>query len=49
MFWKGGNAGSVVDGDAENRRIRENSALGRNPATGATPTVRKKKAFLGVL
>ncbi|GLQ60762.1 DUF3035 domain-containing protein [Gluconobacter japonicus] len=50
MFWKGGQAGSVVDGDAENRRIRENSALGRNPATGATPTVKKKAThFLGVL
>ncbi|MBS1103454.1 DUF3035 domain-containing protein [Gluconobacter sp. Dm-62] len=49
MFWNAGNAGSVVDGDGENRRIRENSALGRNPAAGATPTVRKKKAFLGVL
>ena len=50
MFWKGGQAGSVVDGDAENRRIRENSALGRNPATGATPTVKKKSGhFLGVL
>ncbi|EHH67048.1 hypothetical protein GMO_26680 [Gluconobacter morbifer G707] len=48
MFWKGGSAGSVVDGDAENRRIRENSALGRNAATGATPTVRKKGRVLGV-
>ncbi|QDH16752.1 DUF3035 domain-containing protein [Swingsia samuiensis] len=41
MFWQGGKAGSVVDGDAENRRIRENSALGRNPTVGATPTVKK--------
>ncbi|MFT9296579.1 MAG: DUF3035 domain-containing protein [Gluconobacter sp.] len=50
MFWRGGQAGSVVDGDAENRRIRENSALGRNPATGATPTGKKKSGhFLGVL
>lgn len=50
MFWKGGDAGSVVDGDAENRRIRENQALGRDPSTGATPTVKNKKThFLGVL
>jgi len=49
MFWKGGSAGAVVDGDAENRRIQENSALGRNQSTGATPTVKgKSSSFLGI-
>nr|WP_294916045.1 DUF3035 domain-containing protein [uncultured Neokomagataea sp.] len=49
MFWSGGKAGGVVDGDGENRRIRENTALGRKPTTGATPTVTKKTGhFLGV-
>ncbi|GBD57443.1 DUF3035 domain-containing protein [Gluconobacter wancherniae] len=50
MFWNGGRAGSVVDGTAENRRIRENSALGRNTASGATPTAKGKSSggFLGI-
>lgn len=42
MFWHGGgNAGTVVDGDAENRRIQRNSALGKPLDMGATPTMRK--------
>lgn len=48
MFWHGGNAGSVVDSGAENRRIQRASALGENPATGATPTKKSKSAFLGI-
>lgn len=43
MFWKGGQAGSVVDADAEKRRLQENAALGRSPTDGATPTVKVSK------
>ncbi len=40
MFWKGGQAGSVVDAAAEKRRLQENAALGRSPTDGATPTIK---------
>ncbi|WP_323990030.1 MULTISPECIES: DUF3035 domain-containing protein [Nguyenibacter] len=40
MFWHGGGAGSVVDGAAENRRLRRNAALGNSPTQGATPTLK---------
>ncbi len=43
MFWRGGQAGSVVDADAEKRRLQENAALGRPPTDGATPTVKADK------
>ena len=43
MFWRGGEAGSVVDADAEKRRLQENAALGRAPTDGATPTVKVSK------
>lgn len=50
LFWKGGGAGTVVDGDAENRRLKANAALGNPLTKGATPTVQaKKKKILGVL
>ena len=39
MFWHGGGAGNLVNGKAENARLREDSALGRNLTQGATPTV----------
>ncbi|MFT8719461.1 DUF3035 domain-containing protein [Acetobacter sp.] len=42
LFWKGGGAGSVVDGDAENRRLKANAALGNQPTKGATPTKKAK-------
>ncbi|GAJ28425.1 DUF3035 domain-containing protein [Acidomonas methanolica] len=49
MFWHGGSAGSVVDGAAENRRLHKESALGRKPDTGATPTIHAADSkFLGV-
>lgn len=49
LFWKGGGAGSVVDGDAENRRLKANAALGNAPTKGATPTMKAKKSkVLGV-
>ncbi|WP_408863044.1 DUF3035 domain-containing protein [Bombella sp. ESL0380] len=41
LFWRGGRAGNVVDGEAENRRIQKNAALGQSFAEGATPTLRK--------
>lgn len=40
MFWQGGRAGDVVDGDSENRRIQHNSALGQPLDHGATPTMK---------
>ncbi|MXV45277.1 DUF3035 domain-containing protein [Saccharibacter sp. 17.LH.SD] len=40
MFWQGGHAGSVVDGEAENQRIQNDSALGHPFNYGATPTMR---------
>ena len=43
MFWRGGQAGSVVDADAEKRRLEQNAALGRAPTDGATPTVKADK------
>ena len=46
MFWKGGNAGSAVDSDAENRRLKANAALGDKPTKGVTPTVHPKKSGL---
>ncbi|MBB2169266.1 DUF3035 domain-containing protein [Gluconacetobacter aggeris] len=42
MFWNGGGAGGEVDGEAENRRLRQNAALGNSPTQGATPTVKSK-------
>lgn len=46
MFWKGGQAGEVVDATAERQRLQENSALGRSPTVGATPTVKVSKPSL---
>lgn len=49
MFWHGGEAGSVVDGAAENRRLHKESALGNKPDTGATPTIKAPtSSFLGI-
>jgi Protein of unknown function (DUF3035) len=42
MFWNGGGAGNVVDSTAENRRLRQNAALGNSPTQGATPTTTAK-------
>ncbi len=41
LFWRGGRAGSVVDGEAENRRIQKAEALGQSFTEGATPTLKK--------
>ncbi|MBS0959925.1 MULTISPECIES: DUF3035 domain-containing protein [Acetobacter] len=38
MFWHGGTAGSVVDADKENDRLKKNAALGKPLTSGATPT-----------
>ncbi|MDG6094145.1 DUF3035 domain-containing protein [Acetobacter sp. AN02] len=43
LFWKGGGAGSVVDGAAENHRLKTNAALGKSPTNGATPTTRNRR------
>jgi len=49
MVWKGGQAGSIVDGKAENERLKQDSALGHDPTSGVTPTVKaKKSSFLGI-
>lgn len=40
MFWQGGRAGDVVDGNSENKRIQHNSALGQPLDHGATPTMK---------
>lgn len=42
MFWQGGRAGDVVDGDSENQRIQHNSALGQPLDHGATPTMKSR-------
>jgi hypothetical protein len=43
MFWQTPPpAGAEVDPQREQRRIQENSALGRPPQTGATPTIERK-------
>lgn len=48
LFWKGRPQDAVVDGEAENRRIRDASAMGRNPANGVTHVKSRSKGFLGV-
>lgn len=47
VFWRDApQAGTVVDPEAENRRIRENQALGEPVTTGDTPRIeRKEKAI----
>lgn len=41
MFWRGGGKpGTLVDTEAEKRRLQQNAALGRSPTDGATPTVK---------
>lgn len=43
MFWRGKEEpGVIVDADKEAKRIRENTALGRAPTTGETPTISRK-------
>lgn len=48
VFWrKRPPPGQIVDAEAEERRLRENAALGREVTDGPTPTiVRKEKALL---
>lgn len=47
VFWRDPpQAGTVVDPEAENRRIRENQALGEPVTKGDTPLIeRKEKAI----
>lgn len=43
MFWrKRDEPGVIVDADKEAKRLRENSALGRDATTGETPTISRK-------
>ena len=43
MFWrKRDEPGVIVDADKEAKRLRENSALGREATTGETPTISRK-------
>lgn len=48
LFWRDQpEFGTAVDPVAESRRLRENSALGRPPTTGATPSIeRREKGIL---
>lgn len=48
IFWRAKEVpGAVVDAQSEADRLRENAALGKDPTSGQTPTIeRKKKAFL---
>lgn len=48
VFWrKREPTGVVVDAEAEARRLRENTALGKSATAGETPTIeRRKKALL---
>ncbi|MFQ5773120.1 MAG: DUF3035 domain-containing protein [Kiloniellaceae bacterium] len=48
VFWrKKETSGVIIDADAEARRLRENTALGRDVTEGETPTIkRRKKALL---
>ena len=51
VFWKEPDpSGEIVDAQEEARRLSENAALGKEPTTGATPSVerREKALFEGV-
>lgn len=48
LFWNGKPQDAVVDGEVENRRIRDASAMGRNPASGTTQVKSASKGFLGL-
>ena len=43
MFWKEEQPGSVVDAEAENRRLKRNLALGKPITKGTTPTKQSTK------
>lgn len=45
MFWEGERAGSVVNAEAENRRLKTNLALGKPITKGATPTTTSTKGM----
>jgi hypothetical protein len=51
MFWKSsGPAGTVLDPEAESKRLRENAALGLPATSGDTPVAKpkEKSSFLGI-
>ena len=47
VFWREPDAsGTVVDAEAEARRLRENSALGKDITEGRTPSIERRKKGL---
>ncbi len=47
VFWREPDAaGTVVDAEAEARRLRENSALGKDITEGQTPSIERRKKGL---
>ena len=47
LFWKPeAEKGIVVDPNQENRRLRQNSALGKSVTDGQTPTIERKRGGL---
>ncbi len=47
VFWRDPELpGTVVDPDAEAKRLRENAALGRDAGSGETPTIERRKKAL---
>ena len=47
VFWREeGLPGDVVDADGEAKRLRENSALGKDVTTGETPTIERREKAL---
>ncbi len=51
MFWQSsGPPGTVLDANAESRRLRENAALGQPATAGETPVIqdKPKSSFLGI-
>jgi len=47
VFWReSAPSGTIVDADAESRRLKENAALGRGVTAGETPTIERRKRAL---
>jgi hypothetical protein len=47
VFWRDKqDPGTVVDADAEARRLRENAALGKNVTEGETPSIERRRRGL---
>lgn len=47
LFWREkAPRGIVVDAEAEQKRLQENAALGKEPTVGETPTIERKRRGL---